>query len=281
MFREGLSEAGYDDRRNTVIEYHWAENQYDRLPSLAAELVNRHVAVIVAAGGAPSAVTAKAATATIPIVFTSVGDPVELGLVASLSRPGGNITGTDSTLTAELDAKRQQLLRELVPSANVIAALINPNRPLSELQVGDIKKSARSLGQELLVVPAGTDRDLDAAFRTLKQQDVKALLVGTDPFFASRREQLVALAARYAIPTSYQWRDFTVAGGLMSYGGSLAGAYRQAGIYTGRILKGESPVDLPVMRPTKFELVINFKTAKALGLTVPQSILARADEVIE
>ena len=281
VFREGLSEAGYDDRRNTVIEYHWAENQYDRLPSLAAELVNRHVAVIVAAGGAPSAVTAKAATATIPIVFTSVGDPVELGLVASLSRPGGNITGTDSTLTAELDAKRLQLLRELVPSANVIAALINPNRPLSELQLGDIKKSARSLGQELLVVPAGTDRDLDAAFSTLKQQDVRALLVGTDPFFASRREQLVALAARYAIPTSYQWRDFTVAGGLMSYGGSLAGAYRQAGIYTGRILKGESPVDLPVMRPTKFELVINFKTAKALGLTVPQSILARADEVIE
>jgi putative tryptophan/tyrosine transport system substrate-binding protein len=280
-FRQGLNEAGYAEGRNAVIEYHWAENQYDRLPGLVAQLVRSHVAVIVAAGGVPSAFSAKGATTTIPIVFTSVGDPAQLGLVASLNRPGGNITGSDSTLTTELDSKRLQLLRELVPTATVIAALVNPDRPLSELQVSGIQKSARILGQEVIIVRASAERDLDAAFTTLTQQHAGALLVGTDPFFASRREQIVALAARYAVPASYQWRDFAVAGGLMSYGGSLADGYRQAGIYTGRILKGENPADLPVMQPTKFEFVVNLKTAQALGLTIPPSILARADEVIE
>jgi putative ABC transport system substrate-binding protein len=280
-YRDGLREGGFVEGRNAAIEYHWAENQYDRLPGLVAQLVRSHVAVIVAAGGVPSAFAAKAATTTIPIVFTSVGDPVQLGLVASLNRPGGNITGSDSSLTADLDSKRLQLLHELVPTATVIAALINPDRPLSELQVSAIQKDARALGQEVIILRASTERDLDAAFTILKQQHVGALLVGTDPFFASRREQIVALAARYAVPTSYQWRDFAVAGGLMSYGGSLADAYRQAGIYTGRILKGENPADLPVMQPTKFEFVVNLKTAQALGLTIPQSILARADEVIE
>jgi putative tryptophan/tyrosine transport system substrate-binding protein len=280
-FRQGLNEAGYVEGQNAVVEYHWAENQYDRLPGLAVELVRRRVAVIVAAGGPSAAFAAKTATSTIPIVFTSVGNPVETGLLSSLNRPGGNITGSDSTLNIELDAKRLQLLRELVPSATVIAALVNPNRPLSGLQVSDIQKSARSLGQELIIVPAGTERDLDSAFAMFKQQHVGALLVRTDAFFASRREQIVALAARYAVPTSYPFRDFAVAGGLMSYGGSIQDAYRQAGIYTGRILKGENPADLPVMQPTKFEFVVNLKTAQALGLTIPPSILARAGEVIE
>ena len=220
-FRQGLNEAGYGEGRNAVIEFHWAENQYDRLPSLVAQLVRSHVAVIVAAGGVPSAFAAKAATTTIPIVFTSVGDPVELGLVASLNRPGGNITGSDSSLTGELDAKRLQLLREMVPTATVIAALINPDRPLSELQVSAIQKAARALGQEAIIVGASTEPDFDAAFTILKQQHAGALLVGTDPFFASRREQIVALAARYAVPASYPFRDFAVAGGLMSYGGSI------------------------------------------------------------
>jgi putative ABC transport system substrate-binding protein len=214
-------------------------------------------------------------------VFTSSGDPVELGLVSSLNRPGGNITGTDSTMTAELDAKRLQLLRELVPGAAVIAVLVNPNRPFSDRQVSGIEQSAHALGQELIIVRASAERDLDAAFTILKQQNVGALLVGTDPFFASRREQIIALAARAGLPASYQVRDFVVAGGLMSYGGSLADAYRQAGIYTGRILNGEKPADLPVMQPSKLELVINLKTALALGLKVPPGLLARADEVIE
>jgi putative ABC transport system substrate-binding protein len=280
-FRQGLGGTGYVDGQDAIVEYRWAENKYDRLPSLAAELVHRGVTVIVAAGGAPSALAAKASTTTIPIVFTSVGDPVELGVVASLNRPGGNITGSDSTLTAELDAKRLQLLRELVPSGTLIAALINPDRPRSELQVNDIKQSARSLGQQLIIVSAGNENDLDAVFARLKQQQIGAMLVGTDPFFSSRREQLIALAASYAVPASYQWRDFVVAGGLMSYGSSLADSYRQAGVYTGRILKGEKPADLPVMRPTKLQLVLNLRTAKALGLTVPQLLLAQADEVIE
>jgi putative tryptophan/tyrosine transport system substrate-binding protein len=201
-------------------------------------------------------------------------------LVNSLNRPGGNLTGF-ATLNTGLDAKRLQLLRELVPSAKLIAALINPNRPLSEHHVGHIERAARSLDQELVIVPAGSERDLDAAFTNLKERHVEALLVSTDPFFASRSEQIIELAARHAVPTSYQWRDFVVAGGLMSYGNSLPDAYLQAGIYTGRILKGESPADLPVQQPTTFELVVNLKTAKALGLTIPPSILARADEVIE
>jgi putative ABC transport system substrate-binding protein len=279
-FRRGLSEAGFAEGRNTSIEYLWAENRYDRLPGLAARLVSRHVAVIVAAGGVPAAVAAKAATTTIPIVFTSVGDPVELGLVASLNRPGGNLTGF-ATLNTGLDAKRLQLLRELVPSAKLIAALINPNRPFSEHQVSDIEKAARSLGQELIIVPASSERELDAAFTNLKEQHIGALLVATDPFFASRSEQIVELAARYTVPASYQVRDFVVAGGLMSYGNSLADDYLQAGIYTGRILKGESPADLPVQQSVKVQMTVNLKTAKAIGLTIPPAILDLAGEVIE
>jgi putative ABC transport system substrate-binding protein len=279
-FRRGLSEAGFAEGRNTSIEYLWAENRYDRLPGLAARLVSRHVAVIVAAGGVPAAVAAKAATTTIPIVFTSVGDPVELGLVASLNRPGGNLTGF-ATLNTGLDAKRLQLLRELVPSAKLIAALINPNRPFSEHQVSDIEKAARSLGQELIIVPASSERELDAAFTNLKEQHIGALLVATDPFFASRSEQIVELAARYTVPASYQGRDFVVAGGLMSYGNSLADDYLQAGIYTGRILKGESPADLPVQQSVKVQMTVNLKTAKAIGLTIPPAILDLAGEVIE
>jgi ABC-type uncharacterized transport system substrate-binding protein len=278
-FREGLSETGHSEDRNVAIEYRWADNRYDRLPAMAAELVGRRVAVLVATGGNIAAVAAKAATSTIPIVFTVVADPVQGGLVASLNRPGGNVTGI-SGFTAELDPKRLELLCELVPTG-VIGALVNPNRPNVDVQLHDVQAAARTLGRELVILGASSDDEIEKALATLAQQRIAALVVTADPFFTNRRAHIVALLARHAVPAIYQWREFVVDGGLMSYGPRLAGAYRQAGIYTGRILKGEKPGDLPVMRPTKFEQAINLKTAKALGLTVPPTLLARADEVIE
>jgi putative ABC transport system substrate-binding protein len=280
-FRRGLSETGYVEGQNVAIEYRWAEGRFDRLPGLAADLVDRKVDVIFTSGGPPSVLAAKSATSTIPIVFEVGGiDPVAAGLVASLARPGGNVTGF-SILAAALTPKRLELLSELVPQADVIAVLINPTNTAEEGVVGDVLQAARAKGLRLHVLKASTEGEIDAVFATPVQLPAGALLVSTDPFFTSRREQIVALAALHAVPAIYWLRDFAAAGGLISYGPSLTAAYREAGIYTGRILKGEKPADLPVQQPTKFELVLNLKTAQALGLTVPQSILARADEVIE
>ena len=280
-FRQGLSDGGYVEARDVVIVYQWAENKYDRLPGMAAELVRMPASMIVAAGGAVSAFAAKAATTVIPIVFTSVGNPVEIGLVASLARPGGNVTGIDATLTAELDAKRLELLHELLPSTEVIGVLVNPNRPDLATQVSEVHAAAQKLGLRLLVLGAGSESELDTAFKAATEQRLGALLVGADPFFVSRREQLIASAAHHRIPVMYQWRDFPLSGGLISYGASLAEAYRQTGVYAGRILKGAKPADLPVQRAARFELVLNLRIARNLGLAVPQALLARADEVIE
>jgi putative tryptophan/tyrosine transport system substrate-binding protein len=279
-FRQGLSETGYIEGQNLAIEYRWAEGHYDRLPALAADLVSRKVDLIVATGGDVSALAAKSATSTIPIVFTAIGrDPVELGLIASLARPGGNVTGF-SGLTIELNLKRVELLSELVPQARVIALLVNPNNPTTERVVRDVQEAGAKRVQ-LLILKAGSESEIDAAFASLGQLNVGMLVVAGDAFFINRRDQLVALASRHAIPAIYPLREFIPAGGLISYGTSGSAIHRQVGIYVGRILKGEKPADLPVQQPTKFELVINLKTAKALGLIAPQSLIARADEVIE
>jgi putative tryptophan/tyrosine transport system substrate-binding protein len=277
-FRQGLSETGYVEGQNVTIEYRWAEGHYDRLPALAADLVSRKVDVI-ATGNPPSALALKTATSTIPIVFIS-GDAVADGLVASLARPGGNLTGL-SIFTAELMPKRLELLSDLVPRAEVIALLVNPNNAGAERIVRDVREAAGAKGVQLHILKAGTEREVDTAFAALVELHAGALLIGTDPLFGSRREQLVTLAEHHAVPTIYPWPDFAKAGGLISYGPSSTAAFREVGIYVGRILNGAKPVDLPVQQPTTFELVVNLKTAKALGLTVPPSILARADEVIE
>jgi putative ABC transport system substrate-binding protein len=279
-FRGGLMDFGYVEGQNVVIEYRWPEGNYDRLATLAADLVRRQVAVIAAVGGEPSALAAKAATATIPIVFSIGGDPVRLGLVANLNRPGGNITGVNF-LQSELGAKRLGLLHELPPKASAIGMLVNPTFADAETYVRDAKEVALPLGLEIHAVKASTVDDFDPAFAALAQQKVDALLLANDALFTGERGKLIALAARYAIPAVYFWREFAVDGGLMSYSSSLAQAYRQVGIYTGKILNGAKPADLPVIQPTKFEFVINLKTAKTLGLTFPPGLLAIADEVIE
>jgi putative ABC transport system substrate-binding protein len=279
-FREGLAERGYVEGRNVVIEFRWAQGQFDRLPALAAELVGRPVTVLAAVGGYQGARAAKAATSAIPIVFSSGEDPVKEGIVPSLNRPRGNVTGA-TFFTSLLGAKRLGLLRELVPKAKLIALLVNQNTSQGQEQTKDVQKAAHDLEQRLVVLNGGSDEDIDAAFASLAHKQVDALLVGADPFFDPRRDRLVALATRHAVPAIYQFRDYALAGGLMSYGASITDLYRQVGIYVGRILNGEKPADLPVVQATKFELIINLKTAKALGLEVPDKLLAIADEVIE
>ena len=276
-FREGLRDAGYAEGQNVAIEYRWAEVRYDRLPALAADLVSRKVDVIVTEGGDPSVFAAKQATSTIPVVFHTGGDPVALGLVANLARPGGNLTGFS---LHGLAAKRIELVSELVPQATAIGFLVNPNG-LNADEIRDAREAARAKGVQLHVVTASSDSEMEPAFATLSQLRVGALVVISDPLFSGRRDQLVALVARHAIPAVYGGRDYVAAGGLLSYGSDLAAVYRLKGIYAGRILKGAKPADLPIEQPTRFQLVINLKTVKALGLTAPQSLLARADEVIE
>ena len=279
-FRQGLAETGYVEGRNVVIEFSWAQGQYDRLPALATELVRRQVAVLATVGGQQSARAAKAATNTIPIIFGIGEDPVDEGLVASVSRPDANITGATFS-TSLLGAKRLGLLRDLVPGADLIALLVNPNTTQGQKQTRDVQEAARGLGQRLVVLNGGSDESIEASFAALTQQHVGALLVGSDPFFDVRRDRLVALAAQHRVPAIYQFREYVLAGGLMSYGASITDMYRQVGLYVGRILKGEKTTDLPVMQPTKFELVINLKTAKTLGIKLTDNLLSLADEVIE
>jgi putative ABC transport system substrate-binding protein len=279
-FRQGLKETGYVEGQTVAIEYRFAEGRYDRLPSLASDLVRREVAVIAATGDTVSPLAAKGATTTIPIVFAAGSDPVKDGLVASFNRPGGNITGV-SIISSALVSKQFELLHELVPQAAVVGILLNPSNPNVGVELSDLQNAAQTMGVQLAVLRASTESAIEAAFASLVQQRVAALLVEPEVFFLDRREQLVALAARHAMPTIYSRREYAVIGGLASYGTSLADSYRQVGIYTGRILKGEKPADLPVTRPTKFELVINLKTAKALGLTVPLTLQVAADEVVE
>jgi putative ABC transport system substrate-binding protein len=277
-FRQGLKETGFVEGQNVTVEFRWGEGQNDRLPALADDLIRRRVAVIV--GDAVAMLVARSATTTIPIVFSAGGDPVKEGLVASLNRPGGNVTGVHF-FGGVLGAKRLELLRQLAPNATTIAVLVYPNTPNTEAERRDVQAAAQAIGQQLIILDASSGRDIDMAFATFVQRGAGALLVGSSAFMVSQRERLIALAARHALPASYHVREFVMAGGLMSYGASLADAYRQAGIYAGRILKGEKPGDLPVMRSTKFEFVINLRTAKALGLSVPPTLLATADEVIE
>jgi putative tryptophan/tyrosine transport system substrate-binding protein len=279
-FRQGLKGAGFIEGQNTLIEYRWAEGHYDRLLALATDLVRHEVTVIVTLGGAPAAQAAKSATLTIPIVFVTGGDPVQLGLVASLNRPGGNLTGV-SALSNTLAAKQLELLHELMPAAPLVAFLVNPNNPLTEPDAKDLRAAAHSVGQQILLLNAGAESDIGKAFTSLVQQHAGALIVQADPLFNSQPERLAKLAAGHAVPTIYQFREFAVAGGLMSYGSSLADAYLQVGALAGKILNGAKPADLPVQQAVKVELVINLKAAKALGLTFPLTLLARADEIIE
>jgi putative ABC transport system substrate-binding protein len=279
-FREGLKETGIAEGKNVAIEYRWAEGHYDRLSALAADLVGRHVALLVAQGGDPPVLAAKSATATIPIVFTLSSDPVKLGLVASVNRPGSNVTGFWA-YTSLLGTKRIELMQQLLPTNTSITALVNPDNPNADIDTPELQEAARTLGQSISFVKARSEAEIDAVFATLGERRASALLVNTDPFFLARRGQFVLLAARHGIPAIYAQREFVTAGGLISYGASLADAYRQVGIYAGRILKGERAADLPVVQPTKFEMAINLKTAKALGVDVPDKVLALADEVIE
>jgi putative ABC transport system substrate-binding protein len=279
-FVRGLNESGFTEGRNVTIEYRYAEGHYDRLPALAADLAARKVDVIFANGGSAPALAAKAATTSIPIIFETGGDPVKDGLVASLNRPGGNLTGVSWTASA-LNAKRLDLLHQLLPTASVIGLVVNPDYPEAGLQVHDLKEAAGVLGLQIRAANAHTENEVDAAIASLARQGVGGLLLANDPFLSSRRAQIIALAARYALPASYSLREDVVSGGLVSYGTSLPEQFHQAGLYVGRILKGERAADLPVVQPTKFDLVINLKTAKALGITVPPTLLATADEVIE
>src|SRR5712692_7366000 len=279
-FRKGLSEAGYVENTNLAIEYRWAEGQYDRLPSLAADLTRRRVAVIATSGGPQPARAARAAAPTIPIVFLSGSDPVQDGLVSSLNRPGGNVTGI-SVFTTSLGPKRLEILRELVPKGGAIAFLVNPSSQIAEVQVKEIQEAARAIGQQIYVLNASTESEIDRAFAILVQRKASGLLMSADTFFQVQREQLVALASRHAVPTMYEWREFVTAGGLVSYSTARSDAYYQCGVYIGRILNGVKPGDLPVIRSTKFELVFNLKTAKKLGLNISRDFLARVDEVIQ
>jgi putative tryptophan/tyrosine transport system substrate-binding protein len=279
-FRAGLKETGYIDGQNVTIEFRWAEGHYDRLPGMAADLVRRKVAVLVSTGGSPGVMAAKAATSTIPIVFTLGVDPVQLGFVTSLSRPGGNITGV-YLFTAAMESKRLGLLRALVPGVQLIAVLLNPNRPEHAYQTREVQEAAATARQQIHILLASDESAIDAAFATAVQLRAGAMLVGADPFFNSQRDKIIALAARHSIPAIYEQREYALAGGLISYGTNFSDAYRQAGVYAGRILRGEKPRDLPVVQSTKFEFVINLNAAKALGIEVPPSLSAEADEIIE
>jgi putative ABC transport system substrate-binding protein len=279
-FREGLGETGFVEGRNVAIEFRWAEGRHERLPALAADLVARRVTVIVAPGGAPAALAAKSVTTTIPIVFEMGADPIAMGLVASLNRPGGNLTGV-SSLNVEVTPKRLEILHQAIPGGTVIAALLNPTSPTANSQLQELEAAARALGLQLHILHASLARDLDAVFATLEQLRPSGLVVASDTFFAAHAEQIAGLTVRHALPAIHQSRDFALAGGLMSYGGSFAQSHRQAGVYTGRVIKGDKPADLPVQQVTKVELFINLKTAKTLGLTFPISLLGRADQVIE
>ncbi len=279
-FHRGLLEAGFTAGHNVSIEYRWADGQYDRLPSLAADLVASRVTVLVSTGGGPALLAARAATATTPVVFVTGTDPVKTGAVASFSRPAGNLTGV-LVLTTGLEQKRLGLLRELVPANATIAVLVNPTNPGVAAQRDDIQAAARHHSQDVHILEASNEREIDAAFEAIGRLRPGALLVGSDPYLSIRRDQLVGLAARHRVPTMYQWREFALTGGLMSYGTSLAEGYREAGVYTGKVLNGAKPADMPVLQPTKFELVINLKTANALGVTIPPGVLAIADEVVE